>query len=903
MDNRKTRKIEFIDAKGSFKVERPENTSYLYYPIAGESGLKGSVTPNLGGDLMVDQETFILEPTSVENLHNNRNTRNFWLRLDSGKVWSVTGASAEQENNKFTDKQDISSVSAGFMWHKAERVNSAEGIRAEITSFVPVDTNVEVMAVKITNTGKETRTVIPIAAIPVFGRSADNLRDHRNVTSMLHRISTIQEGVLIKPTMSFDEKGHRVNHKTYYVIGFDEKGNAPESFYPTVEAFIGEGGSFLKPRSVYSNEAGCSAGASIAGKEAVGGLRFSQIKIDPGKEATYIVLTGVAQNDEEIKSVITRYNTAVLVEKELENTRKYWEEKVNVSFHTGDKDFDEFMQWIAFQPLLRRVYGCSFLPYHDYGRGGRGWRDLWQDCLSLLFMEPGEVRNMIVANFGGVRMDGTNATIIGEGLGNFIADRNGIARVWMDHAYWPLKTLLLYIQQSGDYEILMEEVPYFKDSIVHRGNLIDKKFENKDNKQLVNTSNSQKIYKGTILEHLLVQNLSSCYEVGEHNVLKLRGADWNDALDMASENGESVAFSYAYAGNLRELAGLIREFSEKSGINSVFVASEVVCLLENAETAQEKTKLLENYMKAVEGNLCGEKAPIDLKELSDTLIKLSDSFSEHLNKQEWIEGEENLGWFNSYYDNNKRAVEYYNEDDDKTRMMLTGQVFAIMGKVANKEQIKRIVKASDKYLYREEIGGYRLNTNFHEFKTDMGRMFGFAYGEKENGAVFSHMAVMYGNALYSRGFAKEGYKALNSLYKASMNYETSHIYPGIPEYFSADGRGKYPYLTGAASWYLLTMITEVFGVKGQAGNLIIEPALLKEQYDQDGRAGISLNFAGKRFNITIENKEKYDVGTYKIKKALLNGNIVPVDGQGQKLVISREILIGLEKNNEILIFL
>ena len=39
-------------------------------------------------------------------------------------------------------------------------------------------------------------------------------------------------------------------------------------------------------------------------------------------------------------------------------------------------------------------------------------------------------------------------------------------------------------------------------------------------------------------------------------------------------------------------------------------------------------------------------------------------------------------------------------------------------------------------------------------------MFGFAYGEKENGAVFSHMAVMYANALYRRGFAREGNKAL-----------------------------------------------------------------------------------------------------------------------------------------------
>ena len=47
-----------------------------------------------------------------------------------------------------------------------------------------------------------------------------------------------------------------------------------------------------------------------------------------------------------------------------------------------------------------------------------------------------------------------------------------------------------------------------------------------------------------------------------------------------------------------------------------------------------------------------------------------------------------------------------------------------------------------------KAGGYRLNTDFKEEKFDLGRMFGFAYGEKENGAVFSHMAVMYANALY-----------------------------------------------------------------------------------------------------------------------------------------------------------
>ncbi|SEA64594.1 Glycosyltransferase family 36 [Pseudobutyrivibrio sp. ACV-2] len=895
-------KYEFLDDKGSFVIGRPEDTSYLYFPIAGEKGLKSSVTPNLAGDSMVNQETFVLEPVSVENLHNNKNGRNFWLYMDNGSVWSAVGSSAEQESKKFTMEQDESYVSAGFMWHKVTRVSSTYGVMAEITSFVPVDANVEVMSVTLKNTSKETKVITPIAAIPIFGRSADNLRDHRNVTSMLHRISTIDEGVLVKPTMSFDEKGHRLNHKTYFVVGFDEKGGCPESFFPTVESFIGEGGSFFKPRSVYRQESGVGAGEHFDGMEAVGGLKFAKVDLAPGQEVTYNVLIGVAEEESEISSVIARLNTPESISKALEETKNYWNDKVNVAFHTGNKAFDEFMAWVAFQPFLRRVYGCSFLPYHDYGRGGRGWRDLWQDCLSLLFMEPDDVRKMIVANFGGVRMDGTNATIIGDGLGNFIADRNGIARVWMDHAYWPLKTLLLYIHQSGDYEILKEKVSYFKDSIVHRGNLIDKKFETEGNYQY---TDRDEVYKGSIIEHLLVQNLCAFYEVGEHNVLKLRGADWNDALDMGNKNGESVAFSYAYAGNLKELATLVQEYSANVGIDTIFIAEELNILLDATseifESVNAKSEILDKYMKLVERNLSGNQKEIPVASLVSKLNEMSEWFTNHLNTQEWITGENGQGWFNSYYDDSKNRVERYDADDEKTRMMLTGQVFAIMGDVATDEQIKQITSAADRYLYKEEIGGYRLNTDFKEIKMDLGRMFGFAYGEKENGAVFSHMSVMYANALYHRGFAKEGYKSLHALSESSMNFVRSHMYPGIPEYFDAKGRGKYPYLTGAASWYLLTMITEVFGVRGESGNLKFSPALLAEQFDSEGKASITINFAGKRFHIVYTNRSGKQVGEYIIKEAIINGKELP--HEESKLVIRREDFPSLTDVNEISIIL
>ena len=64
--------IRFWDKDGTFLLDQPENYSYLYFPIAGEQGLKSSITPNLGGDSKLDQETFLLEPVSSENLHKNR---------------------------------------------------------------------------------------------------------------------------------------------------------------------------------------------------------------------------------------------------------------------------------------------------------------------------------------------------------------------------------------------------------------------------------------------------------------------------------------------------------------------------------------------------------------------------------------------------------------------------------------------------------------------------------------------------------------------------------------------------------------------------------------------------------------------------------------------------------------
>lgn len=864
---------EYLDDHGTFRLENPEHTSYLYFPIANEAGLKSSVTPLLGGDAKEGQNTFLLQPVSSEELHNNRSTRNFWCRIKGKGIWSATGVSAAQEAARFDTEKEKSVLEAGLMWHKLTRTSTELGIRAEITSFVPIgEQKLELMMVTLTNLSEQTIVLTPIAAIPLFARSADNIRDHRHVTSLLHRIAVRDEGIFVTPTLTFDERGHKENSLVYTVMGYAGDGSSVQKFHPVVEDFIGEGGSFLNPKGVRRQIEGCQPGDTVEGCEAMGGIEFAEISLATGASASYIIQLGIGANEEELLAAGRKYRTVEAVEQVLAETKAYWIEGNNVAYETADKHFDQWMYWVDFQPVLRRIYGCSFLPHHDYGKGGRGWRDLWQDCLALLVMNPGGVRQMLLDNFEGVRMDGSNATIIGNKQGEFIADRNNITRVWMDHGVWPLMTTELYIRQTGDLSILQEKMAYFKDRQIFRGDRKDEAWDIQQGNRL--RQRNGELYHGSVLEHLLVEHLTAFYDVGEHNTIRLRGADWNDAIDMAAANGESVAFTAAYAGNLETLADLVRRQREVCGVAEITLARELLPLLQKDSglyaDVNAKRAVLERYCDTCAHQLSGDTCTIAAEDLADVLTAMADWMKGHIRAQEWVGDREALHWYNGYYDDHGRQVE---GEFEEVRMMLTSQVFTIMSGVATEEQIEEITRAVDKYLYDETIGGYRLNTDFHELKLDMGRMFGFAYGHKENGAVFCHMAVMYANALYKRGFIKEGYKVIDSLYRHGSDFEKSHIYPGIPEYFNQRGRGMYHYLTGAASWLMLTTLTEMFGVKGAYGKLQLTPKLLEEQFDPAGDIAVECVIMEKKIRAVYHNPKHLEYGAYKIAGVVINGQM------------------------------
>jgi cellobiose phosphorylase len=891
------RSWKFVDDDGSFEIESPNQTNYLYFPLVNEAGMMSVVSPMLQGDIKAGQHEFLTPPVSVGDLITNSAGRKFWLRFSDGSVWSAAGNSLLQNVNNH-QAEEVVSLRAGFLWHELTRENKTLGIRSRICNFVPPSRDkVELMRVRITNISDNPISFSSTAALPMYARSADNLRDHRHVTSLLNKIECNDFGVAVKPTLSFDERGHKPNQTTYLVIGVDENGTPPIRFTPVFDDFVGEGGNMNWPDAVVLPAQNLArAGDVFEGYEAVGSLHFAEQALAPGGFCDFYLVMGIFPSEYDPSKLINKYSNPEKHQKWLKKTKKYWNViHQNFSIQTRNQDFDLWMKWVSVQPTLRRLFGNSFLPYHDYGRGGRGWRDLWQDILALMITQGESVESLLFGNFAGIRLDGSNATIIGDNPGEFKADRNNIPRIWMDHGAWPLLTILYYIDQSGDLEFLLREQEYFKDHLVFRSLGIDEDWD--PTSGTTQLTSDGKIYMGTVLEHLLIQPLTAFFNTGENNLIRLEGADWNDGLDMADERGESVAFSALYAGNLSELSKLVRKLG-KLGVETVELAKELETLLDSLQnqvdydSTNAKQRQLQAYLKTVSHTVSGEKVLVPLEDLANDLKIKADWLKTYISKNEWITNQEGFGWFNGYYDNDGQQLE--GDHPLGVRMTLTGQVFTLMCRVADDEQAVSIIQAAKRYLLDTDVGGYRLNTNFFDVLTNMGRLFGFAFGHKENGAMFSHMAVMYAYALYERGFASEGYQVLKGIFEQSINFPVSRMYPGVPEYFDARGRGVYPYLTGAASWYIFTLLTMSFGVRGSIGDLEIDPKLVRDQFGEDGKVSIRTRFADRDLWITFHNPLDLEFGAYSVGQVIINGEELPEESKSGRYRIPRSRITSLK---------
>jgi cellobiose phosphorylase len=116
------------------------------------------------------------------------------------------------------------------------------------------------------------------------------------------------------------------------------------------------------------------------------------------------------------------------------------------------------------------------------------------------------------------------------------------------------------------------------------------------------------------------------------------------------------------------------------------------------------------------------------------------------------------------------------------------------------------------------------------------------------------------------------------------------MYPGLPEYTGPDGRGYYFYLTGSASWYMFTLITQAFGIRGEDGDLVLDPKLMAEQFDDAGNASIRSHLAGQELEIRYKNLDRLDIGEYRVGRILIDGKDIAFSKEENHTRIERRII-------------
>jgi len=891
---------KFTEANdGTFVAPDAHYVSGLYFPLCNRQGMKCSVTPELKGDICSDFDHYLTIPIVTEDLPRSNASRNFWVAVEGETPWSATGVSAETEAKQWTDGEPAE-VTAGVGWFAVARTNEKLGLQAKTTVFVPAaDDYAEVMHVELSNVGRRNLKLTATAVSPIFGRMADNLRDHRQVTTMFSSVEELPNGVCTMPSIVHDETGHRPNDVMYAVQACTGGGAGPRTVFSRLRDFCGEGGSLASPEAVYTGATPPKLEQKDRdGMEAVAAMRFSPITLKPGKSASYIVLHCIGESKRDFATLLRKYGDDAKAAKALEATKAWWRDVANgVEFRTGDTDYNNWMKWVSAQLMYRKIYGNSYLPDFGYGRGGRGWRDLWSDLLSLFLIDPEGSREEIVNNFRGVRVDGSNATIIGTKPGEFVADRNDVVRTWSDHGAWPLFVLDFYMQQTGDFDILFTPLPYWKDHLVSRTKAKDEKWSRADgNRQ---KTSGGKEYEGTILEHVLLMLMSKFFHVGKHNNPLLEGGDWNDTYDNARKKGETVCFYNFYAWDLKQLADTLELLSKTRGLKSVELLSEMLVLLDRLPGGRKvsysrpsaKRKRLEAFFESVSHNVRGKKKKVKVKDLVKDLRAKAKHAIDHIRTNEWITTADGESFFNGHYDDHAKRV--HGDHPNGVRMDLTSQVLPTIFGVATDEQTPVMYRAVRRYLRDSNVGGLRLCSDFGELKLDFGRVTGFAYGHKEHGSIWNQQNAMYLYGLYRRGFVREGYEVFQDVFHLVMDSARGKVFPCMPSYFTLHGKGEYCYLTGSATFLLLAGLTQVFGARGEGGDLRLQPKLLAEQFDADGKAAVAFNLHGKRFELLYVNPRKLDWGGYAIAEVKVNGKTIELerDEDLSQTLISRERLL------------
>jgi cellobiose phosphorylase len=486
----------FDDEHLEYVITRPD-TPLPWINYLGCQAYFGIISNTAGGySFYRDARLRRLTRYRYNNVPFDLGGRYIYLRDDeSGEFWSPSWQPTRHDLENYTCRHGMGYTVIGSCYR---------GIEAHTNYFVPLDENLEIWQLTITNQRSKRASLSAFSSIEfcLWDAQDDTTNFQRNFS--IGQVE-VEDGVIYHKT----EYRERRDHFAYFACS-----GKVETFDTQREVFVGPYRGWDRPVGV---ERGRLAN-SVAHGWAPVGAHHVKLELEPGETQQITLVLGYHENPQNqkfdppesqtlnkksVKPVIAKYLDSIHVNTAFEKLRQYWARLLGIcQVETPDVHTNRMVNiWNAYQCMATFNMSRS-ASFYESGIGrGLGFRDSNQDLLGFVHMVPARARERIL-DLAATQLPTGGAYHQYQPLTK--RGNNDVGGNFNDDPHWLILGVAAYLKETGDWTTLDELVPY-------------------DN----HPGSEQPLY-----EHLQRSFKYTLDRLGPHGLPLIGRADWNDCLNL-----------------------------------------------------------------------------------------------------------------------------------------------------------------------------------------------------------------------------------------------------------------------------------------------------------------------------------------------------------------------------------
>ena len=486
----------FDDQNREYVITQPE-TPLPWINYLGSQAYFGIISNTAGGySFYRDARLRRITRYRYNNAPFDFGGRYIYLRDDaSGEFWSPSWQPTRRKLEQYSCRHGMGYTTIGSKY---------SGIAASTRYFVPLDENLEIWQLTVTNHRPQA------AELSVFSSIEFCLWDAEDDSTNFQRNFNIGE-VEIEDGVIYHKTEYRERRDHFAFFACSEK----------IAGYDTQRDVFLGPYRGWDNPAAVERGHcsdSVAHGWAPTGSHHVKLSLKPGESHQIVFVLGYQENpfeqkfdppDSQIinkkaaKAVIAKYRIAANADCAFASLRVYWNELLGLcQVDTPDVHTNRMVNiWNAYQCMATFNMSRS-ASFYESGIGrGLGFRDSNQDLLGFVHMVPGRARERIL-DLAATQLPTGAAYHQYQPLTK--RGNNDVGSDFNDDPHWLIIGVGAYLKETGDWSILDEPVAY-------------------DNAPGSETP---------LYEHLQRSFRYTLERLGPHGLPLIGRADWNDCLNL-----------------------------------------------------------------------------------------------------------------------------------------------------------------------------------------------------------------------------------------------------------------------------------------------------------------------------------------------------------------------------------